>query len=228
MNWRIAAIAIIACFCVAGADDVAARTLVVRSVGPSAKTYPPGKALPDTAKISLQQGDSVTVVGGNSARTLRGPGTFPAAAAGAQELAMAASRRSRFGAMRSGELALNPSPWNLDVTQSGTICAAGKGLKMWRPNSEQASKMTITKGAGPGTTINWPAGKSTIEWPSAMPINSAEEYQLMLADGSETQKVRFAILSTIPTQAVDAAEALVERGCQNQLDVLVDALREGE
>lgn len=228
MNWRITAVAITACVSLAVGDTAAAKTLVVRSIGPSAKAYPPGKALPDTAKISLQQGDSVTVVGGNSARTLRGPGTFPAAAGGAQELAMAASRRSRFGAMRSGDLALNPSPWNLDATQSGTICASGKGLKIWRPESEQASQLSITKGSGPRTTVNWPAGKPTIDWPSAVPIASGEEYQLALAGGAETQKIRFAMLPTIPTEAVDAAQALVERGCQNQLDVLVDALREGE
>ena len=97
MNWRIS---IIAC-AIAFAPSVAiAKAVVVRSLGPSAKSYPPGKSLPDTAKILLQQGDSVTVVGGNSARTLRGPGTFPAAG-GAQELAMAASRRGRFGAMYS-------------------------------------------------------------------------------------------------------------------------------
>jgi hypothetical protein len=227
MNWGIAVLATAACVSLASAD-AAAKTLVVRSVGPSAKAYPPGKALADTAKISLQQGDSVTIVGGNSARTLRGPGTFPAAAGGAQELAMAASRRSRFGAMRSGDLALNPSPWNLDVTQSGTICVSGKGLKIWRPEPDQAAKLTIAKGPGPATIVDWPAGKSTVDWPAEVPVTAGAEYQLALADGAETQRIRFAILPAIPTEAVDAALALVERGCQNQLDVLVDALREGE
>ena len=63
--------------------------------------------------------------------------------------------------MRAGELALNPSPWNLDVTQSGTICAASSPLKMWRPNSEGAAKLTITTAGGSPTTVDWPAGKST-------------------------------------------------------------------
>ena len=228
MNWRIVAAMMTALVSAGSADALAAKTLVVRSVGPSAKAYPPGKALADGAKISLQSGDSVTLVGGNSARTLRGPGTFPAAAGGAQELALAASRRSRFGAMRSGDLALNPSPWNIDVTQSGTICATGKGLKVWRPDSEQATKLTITKGDAAATTVDWPAGKSTLDWPSAVPVTGGSDYKLALADGVETQKIRFAIMPIIPTEAVDAAQALVERGCQNQLDVLVDALREGE
>ena len=223
MNWRIASLAVTACMSIVAADAAEARALVVRSVGPSAKAYPPGKALDDSAKISLQSGDSITVVGGNSARTLRGPGTFPAASGGAQELAMASARRGRFGAMRSGDLALNPSPWNLDVTQSGTICATGTGLKLWRPDSADATKLTI-KGAGPATTLSWPAGKSTIDWPAAVPIGNGAEYQLAMADGAEAQKVRFAIMPAVPAEAIDAAKAHVDRGCQNQLDVLVEAL----
>ena len=223
MKSRIAALAIAAGLSLLPIDAAGARALVVRSVGPSAKAYPPGKALDDSAKISLQSGDSVTIVGGNSARTLRGPGTFPAAG-GAQELAMASARRGRFGAMRSGDLALNPSPWNLDVTQSGTICATGTGLKLWRPDSTEATKLTISKGGGAGTAVAWPAGKSTIDWPAAVPISSGVEYQLALADGAEVEKVKFAIMPAVPEEAVDAAKALVDRGCQNQLDVLVEAL----
>ncbi len=219
MNWRIS---ILACAIALAPSVAIAKAVVVRSLGPSAKAYPPGKALPDSAKISLQQGDSVTVVGGNSARTLRGPGTFPAAG-GAQELAMAASRRGRFGAMRSGELAMNPSPWNLDVTQSGTVCATGKTLKIWRPDSASAAKLTITRTGGSATTVDWPAGKSTVDWPAAATISEGAEYKLALG-GAEAQSVRFALLPAIPAEAADTAQALVEHGCQNQLDVLVAAL----
>ena len=229
MDWKTPILCIAAASaCVTITSVAAAKAVVVRSIGPSAKAYPPGKSLPDSAKILLQQGDSVTVVGGNSARTLRGPGTFPAAASGAQELAMAASRRSRFGAMRSGELALNPSPWNIDVTQSGTVCATGKTLKIWRPESDEAAKLAIKKGSGPATTVDWPAGKSTIDWPAGVPIAEGADYQLALAGGSETQNIRFAVLPAIPAEAADTAQALVEHGCQNQLDVLVDALGTGE
>jgi len=224
MKWRIS---ILACAIALAPTAAIAKAVVVRSLGPSAKAYPPGKALADSAKISLQQGDSVTVVGGNSARTLRGPGTFPAAG-GAQELAMASSRRGRFGAMRSGELAMNPSPWNLDVTQSGTVCANGKTLKIWRPESGAAGKLTITKAGGSATKVDWPAGKSTVDWPAAAPIADGTEYQFALAGSSDTQTVRFVVLPAIPAEAADAAQALVEHGCQNQLDVLVTALGSDE
>ena len=86
-----------------------ATVLVVRAAGPSAKVYPPGKALPESAKIQLQSGDSVMLLNTSGARTLRGPGTFAVASSG-ENLADAANRRARFSAMRSAAVPLNPSP----------------------------------------------------------------------------------------------------------------------
>jgi hypothetical protein len=226
MNLRIPAVmatAILACTSIA--SPLAAKAVVVRSAGPSAKSYPPGKALPDTAKIALQPGDSVTLVGPSSARSLRGPGTFPVASSSAEGLAMAANRRSRFGAMRSGELALNPSPWNVDVTQSGTICAASGPLKLWRPESEGASILTITPASGAAATIDWPAGKSTADWPASIKVAAGAEYKLALADRG-TESVKFVTIPAVPKDPVEAAQVLVDHGCQNQLDVLVDGLKE--
>ena len=47
-----------------------ANVVVVKSLGPSAKAYPPGKTFPASAKITLQGGDVVTVLGPSSAQTL--------------------------------------------------------------------------------------------------------------------------------------------------------------
>lgn len=218
---------VVSCALLAIGTAASGRALVVRSVGPSAKSYPPGKALADDAKIALQPGDSITIVGSNSARTLRGPGTFPAAA-GAQELAMAASRRMRFGATRSGDLTLNPSPWNVDVTQSGTVCVTATSVKLWRPDSQGAAKLSVSNGSGAATPIDWPAGKSTVDWPATVPISEGAEYRLALADAPDSQQIRLTLLPAIPQDAVDAAKALVDRGCQNQLDVLLEALGKTE
>src|SRR3954468_11299668 len=85
-----------------------ANVVVVKSLGPSAKAYPPGKTLPESAKISLQGGDVVTVLGPASAQTLRGPGNF---AAGQVAMNATAASRGRFGALRAAEIAQNPSIW---------------------------------------------------------------------------------------------------------------------
>ena len=228
MNSRFPVLTIaVAGACVALSGPAFSKTLVVRSAGPSAKSYPPGKALPDSAKISLQPGDSLTILGPGSKRTLRGPGTFAAASGGADQLAMTASKRARFGAMRTGDLALNPSPWNIDVTQSGTVCVGASGFQMWRPNSEEAGQLSISTSEGPATTLAWPAGKATLAWPAAIKITDGAEYRLALAGGAASETVRFAVVPTVPEAVTDAAQALIERGCQNQLDVLVDGI-EGE
>ena len=91
-----------------------ASVVVVKSRGPSAKTYPPGKTLTSTTKLTLQNGDVVTILGPGSVRTLRGPGSFDTTQVGLEE---ASSQRGRFGAMRTGGVAHSPSIWDIDVTR---------------------------------------------------------------------------------------------------------------
>lgn len=197
-----------------------ATVLVVRASGPSAKIYPPGKALPDSAKVKLQPGDSVMLLNTNGSKMLRGPGTF--AVAGSDGLAAAGNRRARTSAMRSGDVPLNPDPWNLDITQSGKICVANpSGLTLWRPQKEDAITLTI-KGGGSVQTVEWPAGKDTIAWPAALPISSGAEYQLSQPNNGDTARVTFVTLSSPPGDPVATAQSLIANGCENQLDVLVE------
>src|SRR3954452_24934008 len=147
-----------------------ANVVVVKSLGPSAKAYPPGKTLAANAKISLQGGDVVTVLGPSSAQTLRGPGNF---AAGQLALASAASKRGRFGALRAGEIAKNPSIWDIDVTQSGKVCVANPAkLQLWRPETDSATKIKIRSADGKSQELSWAAGKASAAWPAALPIAS--------------------------------------------------------
>ncbi|HET7316339.1 MAG TPA: hypothetical protein VFI88_02810 [Sphingomicrobium sp.] len=197
-----------------------ATVLVVRASGPSAKVYPPGKALPESAKIQLKAGDRLMLLNTNGARTLRGPGTFAVAAS--ENLAAAANRRSRFSAMRSGEIPLNPSPWNLDITQSGKLCFANPAkLTLWRPQKDGAIKLTI-KGSGAEQTIAWPSGKDVVAWPASLPITTGAEYQISQPDSGDTARVTFVALSNPPGDTMSAAQSLIANGCNNQLDVLVD------
>ncbi len=198
-----------------------ATVLVVRAAGPSAKVYPPGKALPESAKIQLQPGDSVMLLNTNGAKTLRGPGTFAVAAAG-DNLAASANRRARFSAMRSGEVPLNPSPWNLDITQSGKICVADASkLTLWRPTKDDAIKLTI-KGGNGEQTLDWPAGKDTMAWPASLPVTSGSEYQLTQPDSGDMARVTFVTLANPPADRIGTAQSLIANGCDSQLDVLVD------
>src|SRR5215213_105459 len=95
-----------------------ATPLVVRSLGPSSKLYPPGRAVGDNMPLVLKAGDVVTVLAPSGARTLRGPGTFKVASAGS---APPFNPRSRFGAMRGAEVPPAPGLWDVDVSKGGNV-----------------------------------------------------------------------------------------------------------
>ena len=123
-----------------------ANVVVVKSLGPSAKAYPPGKTLPANAKITLQGGDVVTVIGPTAAQTLRGPGNFDASQ---MSLASAAGQRGRFSALRAAQVAHNPSIWDIDVTQSGKVCVTNASkVQLWRPDSDGAASVQIHSADG--------------------------------------------------------------------------------
>lgn len=201
-----------------------AAIVIVRSAGAAAKAYPPGKALPENASIKLGDGDMVTVLTPSSAKVLRGPGTFSVAAADRESLAMAAGRRARFSALRTGEVARNPSLWDVDVGQSGKMCVSdAAGLKLWRANKDEAAKISIRSASGQVQTLNWAAGRDTVAWPKALPVKSGAQYVIEWPGSGDKATVDFVTLNPKPpTDLVGAAKVLIANGCQNQLDLLVD------
>ena len=200
---------------------IAAKVVVVRSIGPSAKAYPPGKALSDSTSIKLGSGDIVTLIGPSSSKTLRGPGTFTASTPNAQ-MAMASGRRGRFGALRTGEVAKNPSLWDLDATQTGKMCIAAGKLNLWRPNGETAAKINIS-GGGQQSSVEFGPGQTSLAWPAKLPVTDGSEYQVTWLDSGERNRLSFVSVGTPPTDLPGAAQLLIEKGCQYQLDLLVDS-----
>jgi hypothetical protein len=197
-----------------------ASVVVVKSLGPSAKAYPPGKTMPDSASFSLKGGDVITVLGPSSAQTLRGPGNFEAKQVA---LASAAGKRGRFGALRTAEIARNPSIWDLDVTQSGKVCVNNNNISLWRPDSQAAVTVSIRSADGKSQEVAWAAGKSSAAWPKALPIANSAQYQIAWPDSGDTSSIEFVTVSSAPTDLVGAAQLLIENGCQNQLNLLVES-----
>jgi hypothetical protein len=197
----------------------AASVVVVKSLGPSAKAYPPGKTLPPSAKITLQGGDVVTVLGPNSAQTLRGPGNFDA---GQISLASAAGQRGRFGALRAAEVAHNPSLWDIDATQSGKVCVTDTSkLQLWRPDSDAAASVQIRSSDGQTQKLSWAAGKALAPWPAGLPVKSGAQYEIDWGNAGDKNSVAVVTLGSVPADLVGTAQVLIENGCQNQLDLLV-------
>jgi hypothetical protein len=209
------------------AASAAANVLVVRSSGPSAKSYPAGRSLPDNARINLRAGDTVVVLGGGGTRTFRGPGTFsPSAAvqAGRREVASSDGRRARIGAVRTaGLVPQSPTIWHVDVTQSGTFCVADPAnLTLWRPDASARARITIVPPGGASHNADWPAGQATLPWPPNATLSSGAAYSFRLAGVAVPTQIVFRTLTTEPTDLQAVAAALIENGCQEQLDLLVE------
>ncbi len=197
-----------------------ANVVVVKSLGPSSKAYPPGKTLSEGAKINLQGGDVVTVIGPSSAQTLRGPGNFDAKQVA---LASAAGQRGRFGALRAAEVAHDPSIWDIDVNQGGKVCVADPAkVLLWRADAETPVTVQIRDSDGNSQTLTWAAGKALAPWPAALLIRSGAKYSVEWPDGGDSSKLDVVTVASAPSDLVGAAQVLIENGCQKQLDLLVE------
>ena len=231
MSWhpnRLSRLALAAVLATAAAS-AAANVLVVRATGPSAKSYPPGRSLPDNAQLQLRAGDTLVVLDSRGTRTFRGPGNFTASAAvraGPQTVQGNNGRRARIGAVRNAGIVPTATPttiWDIDATQSGTMClAATTGARLWRPDASQAATLTISGSNRPTQTVIWPAGAATVDWPAAMPITNGAEYQLSLTGSPVPARIRMRTLASRPEDIQAVAQALIEQGCREQLDLLVD------
>lgn len=219
---RVAVVALVA----AGAASAAANVLVVRSSGPSAKSYPPGRSLPDNARIQLQGGDTVVLLSSAGTRTFRGPGAFSpsqAVQAGPRTV-QGSSGRARVGAVRgAGILPTSTSTiWQVDISQGGTMCLANtSGVMLWRPDAAQQATVTIIGHDGASHDVTWPAGSNTVAWPSSMPIADGAAYQLRQAGVAVPTRVTFKTLPAVPDDVTGVAEALIRGNCEEQLDLLL-------
>ncbi len=212
----------------ASTGSAAANVLVVRASGPSAGSYPPGRSLPDDARIALRGGDTLVVLDARGTRTFRGPGNFSpaiAARAGDQTAQNSTGRRARIGAVRSAGL-VSSSPttiWHLDVSQSGNMCVTDpRDVTLWRADSSQAATLDISGPDGASRQVQWPAGSATLTWPSDLPIADNVQYQLRQRGVAVPTRVRFRTLQSQPADLSAVAEALIGHQCQEQLDLLIE------
>lgn len=212
----------------AAAMPAAANVLVVRSAGPSAAAYPPGRSLPDNARLALRAGDTVIVLGAGGTRSFRGPGTFSPSAAvrgSGPVLAAADGRRARIGAVRgAGIVPHSPTIWNVDVTQSGSFClASASHVMLWRPDTTVPTTLTIVGQGGAPRNLRWAAGQATIAWPAAIPIANGASFSIAQSGVAVPTQVTFRTLAREPADLEGVAAALIANGCQGQLDVLVES-----
>lgn len=229
---RLAAALLIA----SSATAAAAEALVVRALGPSAKSFPAGKKLADDARITLQANDTLVLLDSRGTRTLRGPGTFtpsgPAQANNRSAIASVAggpARRARIGAVRNvgGATDVRPaSIWHVDVAKSSNVCLTDPAhVTLWRADATKPVTLTVTRASdGASRTIQWQAGEPTVSWPSDLAVASGAQYRLNWGGAEKPTVVTFKTLAAEPPEPEAMASTLIENDCDAQLDVLIAAL----
>lgn len=205
------------------ASTASAAVLVVRSAGPSAATYPPGKALPDDHVLKLKAADTVVLLDSRGTRTLSGPGNFSvsasAAPAATARTAGTSARRVRLGAVRGTS---TRSVWQADLGRSGNVCVANPAdLGLWRADSSAAATVTLTDAtSGKKADVAFAAGQSIAAWPTSLPSTTGTKVNVTGLGNPATLTLR--VLSPVPTGLEGMAQSLIRADCQAQLDVLID------
>lgn len=220
------------------ASSAQAGTVVAAS-GPSASQYPVGTQVSDTQRISLRQGDSLTVLDKAGTRVLRGPGTFVLARQSGQARNRAfaslttnrAATRARTGAVRPvyAEEKSNPNLWYVDVDASGTICLVNpNSVKLWRSDTSKAASYSIASLTGSSETVevNFPEKEMLGQWTAALQLREGQNYTISEANGAKSAQVNFVFLETAPNDAEELAQLLIANGCSVQLGQLAKATLE--
>jgi hypothetical protein len=209
---------------------------VVASRGPSAGKYPVGAKVEGSARLTLAQGDMVTLLDERGTRILNGPGTFTLAqnsGATRQSVFTAlvqdrTSTRVRTGSVRAGpngEPPRAPNLWYVDVTRPGTYCVTGlDNIRLWRPAMGTASTITIKRDSA-NNTITFGQDDMVAPWDAtAFPVKTGSAYEMVGTDGKSMGSFEFKLVSAAPQGMEAMAALLIGEGCARQLDLLSSTL----
>jgi len=238
MRWirqaaKTAAKMAVAAMALTSAGAALAGAIVVRSNGPSAGAYPPGKALDASGSITLQAGDSITVLDASGTRVLKGPGRLSVSATGGANasgisalIANTGQRQSRTGATRgTSDAAPRPTNvWTIDSSRAGAVCVAdAANLTLWRPSYEAPGTMKLTRlSDGKSAQVEFGIGQSLRSWPQAeLPAGEGAAYRLEGAGLHAPTIVRLKLLTGTPASLDATAQLLLDKECKVQLDLLI-------
>ena len=226
----------------AAASAAQAQSIVVRSSGPSAATYPQGKKLPAKAKVTLKAGDKLTVLDKAGSRVLTGPGSFTLDASVARAVGTGArsagaitgggAARTRTGAVR-GAAPARPavaapsgpdSVWYIDVSKGGAYCVADpNSVVLWRPNRSEEATGKLSLVGGKPVEVTWKKGNPLKLWPSKeLPVADATRYMFSDPVGPNVP-ITIHVIGAPPADDLAVASLLADRGCLAQLDVFANA-----
>lgn len=239
---RLAATGMAALLTVGIAGSAMAQNIVVRSSGPSAKSYPVGNKLKEGTRITLSSGDQITVLSNSRTQVLSGPGSFTIGQQAARSsrigtrVASFVNRsggRVRTGAVRGESDSADAAPptipnlWFLDPRQGGNFCIARTNMLMaWRPDMKgDASTAISDPDNGASGALNWKDGSRLKSWPvETAPLSNGATYHVTSPGSAQPVHVTFMLIDNPPSEIDALVETLIAKGCQNQVDAIVDTV----
>lgn len=211
--------------------------VVVSSSGPSAGQYPVGRQISASDRITLRDGDTVTVLENGGTRVFRGAGNHAlnqaSAASNSRAFASLTTQRSaaraRTGAVRTGGTTevSNPSLWYVDVAAAGTVCLPSRdNVRLWRADTQAESTYAISPGvsASAARRITFLAGEMLARWDMSEPPVEGVTYRIGHGSNTGPVEVRFVFLAETPEEPEALASTLIANGCMVQLEQMSSAM----
>lgn len=213
----------------------AAKMVVMEVRGTALKV---GGSVDGAESISLKEGERLTVIGPDGKTvTRRGPYSGPILASGSSSpdpkqalsvlVATRDARTSAVGVIRSGATTARlPSPWLIDVTRAGPRCLRdGSTPVMWRPETRQAVPFVIYPADRSWRAdFQWNEGDALLQMP---PLSRFQGLTTMLVNIEQQEHaISFSVIPKEVDDPVVLIAWMLERGCIQQADALLDTLRE--
>ena len=223
------------------APSVWAEKLIV--FGAQGVSLQPGQTVDGTQLLKLDAGQKVSLIASDG-RMFKLEGPFnqrptPKGSAKKANIKQALSNlmessdtdSGSFGVMRSADDVFNmagkeslPSPWLIDVNQSGVQChLQGERTIFWRADKTRDAKVVLRMD-GRWWDTRWPAGKGKLLLPDTIPLADGKTFRIEVND-IKTDITLNLIPGTVTEKLVQAAW-MKEKNCKNQFLALAKSLAE--
>ena len=219
--------------------SASAGDLVV--IGGGTPDLQPGQIVNSNTPLTIPAGSTVILVSeSGKTLTLKGPHTGPVGIDNEGQgnaglisslsslLAGSGKETSSLGVMRAlAPPPLPTDPWVIDIGQSGDHCVAANGpARLWRGRNAKAWVISLKNLADKSKSVtDWPAGTSTLNWPSDVALVDDARYLLRLKGSRATKKFTMHLVpGDLPTTTHKVAW-MAEKGCKTQAKLLLASLR---
>ena len=114
-------------------------------------------------------------------------------------------------------------PGLIDTTMSGDKCIRNSSaVLLWKPESEKKTVALLRIKNGASEEIEWPAGATTIAWPSTVPLKNSRYYSIHFVESGETRSLRVHFVPAAIPDDKALAVWMASQRCHEQFLALVE------